>query len=107
MNNTCCTLLPVLDFNDTSINITVPAQSRSLEIPFFFIINDDNIDEDEDSFAIVAEIGPDVPDGVSCFQTAVGETECFGRRGAIEIKIKDDDRKLFHFQMQLVSFLIR
>ena len=29
------------------------------------IVIDDNIDEDEQSFALIAEIGPDVPDGVS------------------------------------------
>ena len=29
----------------------------------------------------------------SCFQTRVGETQCFGRRGATEIRITDNDRK--------------
>ena len=29
----------------------------------------------------------------SCFQTRVGETQCFGRSGATEIRIKDNDRK--------------
>ena len=60
----------------------------------FFDIVDDNIDEDRQSLAIVAEIGPDVPDGVSCFKIAEGETACFGRRGAIQIRIIDNDRKL-------------
>ena len=59
-------------------------------------IEDDNVDEDEQSFAILAKIGPDVPDGVSCFQTSVGETECHGRLGATKIRITDNDRKLFH-----------
>ena len=59
----------------------------------FFNVVDDNIDEDEQSFAIVTEIGPDVPDGVSCFQTGVGVTKCFGRRGATQITIIDNDRK--------------
>ena len=60
-----------------------------------FTIVDDNIDEDEQSFAIVAEIGPDVPENVSCFQLGVGSTRCHGRRGATEIRIIDNDRKLF------------
>ena len=53
---------------------------------------------------MTAEIGSDVPDtncyvaGVglsdcSCFQTQVGETECFGRSGATVIRITDNDRK--------------
>ena len=52
---------------------------------------------------MTAEIGDDVPSncyvaGVglsdcSCFQTQVGETECFGRSGATEIRITDNDRK--------------
>ena len=33
---------------------------------------------DEQSFAIVAEIGPDVPENISCFQTGIGATECHG-----------------------------
>ena len=55
---------------------------------------DDNINEIDQSFALVAKIGPDVPDGISCFQTQVGESLCNGRVGATEIKITDNDRKL-------------
>ena len=85
---------PVPDFSDTSINVTIPANRRSFTIPTFFTINDDNLDEDEQSFEIVAEIGPDVPDGVSCFQIPNADAECQGRRGATEIRITDNDRKL-------------
>ena len=85
---------PVPDFSDTSINVTIPANRRSFTIPTFFTINDDNLDEDEQSFEIVAEIGPDVPDGVSCFQIPNVDAECQGRRGATEIRITDNDRKL-------------
>ena len=87
---------PVPDFSDTPINVTIPAGVTGFQIQQFFIINDDNIDEDEQSFAIVAEIGPDVPENISCFQTAVGEKDCFGRRGATEIRITDNDRKFLH-----------
>ena len=34
-----------------------------------------------------------MPDRVACFQLQAGETECFGRRGATEIRITDNDRK--------------
>ena len=70
----------------------------------FYTINDDNLDENKQSFAIVAEIGQDVPDGVSCFQIAVGGAECFGRQGATEIRITDNDRKLVYiFPLSFVS----
>ena len=80
------------DFTDEPLTITVPANLQRYTIQQFFDVVDDNIDEDRQSFAIVAEIGPDVPDGVSCFKIAE-ETDCFGRRGAIRIKILDNDRK--------------
>ena len=80
------------DFTAEVIRETVPAGSLTFTVPEFFRIVDDNIDEDEQSFAIVAEIGDDVPDGISCFQLGVGLTECFGRRGATEIRITDNDR---------------
>ena len=54
---------------------------------------DDDVDEIEQSFALVAELGPDVPDSFACFQRQMSDTECFGRTGAIEIRIMDNDRK--------------
>ena len=91
------TLLPIgADFSVESITVTVPADSTRFEIPQFFTIVDDDIDEDEQSFAVLAEIGPDVPDGVSCFQFYEGAVSCFGRKGATEIRITDNDRKLIN-----------
>ena len=40
------------------------------------------------------EIGPDVPEDVSCFQIAVGAVQCLGRQGATEIMVLDNDCKL-------------
>ena len=82
------------DFTYESLTITVPANLRRYNIQQFFTIKDDDIDEDEQSFAIVAEIGPDVPENISCFQTGVGSTICHGRRGVTEISIIDNDREL-------------
>ena len=65
----------------TSINVTIPAGRRTFDIPTFFTVNDDDIDEDEQSFAVVAEI-LDVPENISCFQTAPGTIPCYGKRGA-------------------------
>ena len=55
------------------------------------MVIDDDVNEIEQSFALVAEIGDDVPDRFACFQRQVGNTECFGRTGATEIKIVDND----------------
>ena len=66
-------------------------------------MTDDIINEVEQSFALTAEIGDDVPDNCyvagigltdcSCFQTQAGAIPCFGRSGATEIRISDNDRK--------------
>ena len=86
------------------MDVTVPAATtlgpQTFELPEFYSIVDDEINEVEQSFALVAEIGPDVTatcdvDGIisecSCFQTEIGETQCFGRSGATEIRITDND----------------
>ena len=77
------------------VTIEIPAARTVFEVQHFFEVIDDDINENEQSFAIVAELGPDVPDtpNFSCFQLQVGETECFGRRGATKITITDNDRK--------------
>ena len=60
----------------------------------WFNVTDDNVNEIEQSFAVMAEVGADVPDGISCFQTQDRETNCHGRSGTTEIRIEDNDRKL-------------
>ena len=66
----------------------------TFEIPEFFSIVDDNVNEVEQRFAVVAEIGADVPDNVSCFQIGLGFRGCYGRLGATEIIIADNDGNL-------------
>ena len=88
--------LPYPDFSNATINVTIPAHRTLFEIPTFFTTIDDNVDEDEQSFAIVAEI-LDVPENISCFQTSPGTIPCYGTQGATIIRITDNDRKLFHF----------
>ena len=46
----------------------------------------------------------DVPEDISCFQTAPGTVPCFGTRGATEIRITDSDRE-FTYLCLLVSVL--
>ena len=56
---------------------------------------DDDVDEAyRQNFALIAEVGPDVPDGVSCFKQDRSTFTCFGRRGATRITIIDNDSKL-------------
>ena len=80
------------DFNTTSITITIPAGSTEYDIrnTFFF---DDEINEIDQSFALVGELGDDVPDRFACFQRRTGDDLCFGRTGATTIKIEDNDGK--------------
>ena len=94
------------DFSDTERTILIPGNSNMFRVPQFFTIVDDDITEVEQSFAIVAEIGPDVPENISCFQTGIGATECHGRRGATEIRITDNDRELFTYGSLWFSSMI-
>ena len=54
------------------------------------LIIDDNINEDEQSFAVVAVIGDDVPLNFSCFQ-AMGQRNCYERYSVTQIRIRDND----------------
>ena len=87
---------PDTDFSDTSTEVNISADSVEFDIQSLVTIIDDNIDEDEQSFAVVAEI-LDVPENISCFQKQAGITECFGNRGATKIRIVDNDGKHLYF----------
>ena len=91
------------DFSEQCTNITVPAAdtpgSQTYTIEKCFTAVDDDLNEVRQSFALIAEIGDDVPS--DCFVGYIGltdcrcfqiETECFGR-GATEIRIADNDCK--------------
>ena len=100
------TFLSVADFTNNSITIIVPASTTatpSFTLPQFFSVVDDDINEFQQSFAVVAEIEPDVTNSCyvddvgitdcSCFQIEIGGTNCYGRRGATQICITDNDCK--------------
>ena len=80
------------DFSVDNITVTVPPDSTQFEIPQFFTIVDDDIDEPEQSFAIIAELVPDVLNYVS-----------YGRSGSILIRIVDNDRKFVYKLIQLTK----
>ena len=85
------------DFSSMAMTFTVPGNVDEFGIPNFFTVVDDDINEIDQSFALVAELGPDVPDDLACFQILAGGSECLGsgRLGATEIKITDNDGRLF------------
>ena len=68
-----------------------PEDPTPYTIPEFINVTNDDIAEVEQFFALVAEIGEDVLEETSCFQIAEGQTECFGREGAVQIRIINDD----------------
>ena len=109
---TSCLLLLGADFSEQCTDIIVPAAetagSQTYTIEKFFTVVDDDLHENEQSFVLIAELGDDIPSncfvemvGLSdcrCFQTQVGETECFGdgRSGATKIRITDNDCKKYY-----------
>ena len=91
----CCSFALVgTDFDTTSITITIPNGTTEFEITYRFFF-DDEVNEIDQSFALVGVVGDDVPDGLSCFQRRTGDPLCFGRTGGTTIKIEDNDRKYF------------
>ena len=96
-----CTITGV-DFTSESFTITIPATEdrppgliyediQQDDIVPRFMVNDDNMNEITQSFALVAVLGDDVPDRFACFQRQFGDTDCFGRTGATSIIIVDND----------------
>ena len=92
----------VSDFSTTSTTITIPATASIVQETAVFSlpntilsITDDEVNEIEQSFALIAEIGSDVPDSFACFQIAEGDRDCVldGRKGAARIRIVNDDGK--------------
>ena len=79
------------DFSSRTIKITIPVNRMSFEIQTFFNITDDDINEVQETFAIIADI-IDVPEKISCFHRS--QLLCQGRHAATAIRIFDNDREL-------------
>ena len=86
------------DFSSSTIIVTVPANQnqgvQTFQLPKFFTVIDDNINEPDQVFAVIAEVGQDVPENYCCLLLYAGATDCFVGGGAARIIIKDNDRKL-------------
>ena len=81
-----------IDYDDEIFIITVPPSTASRVLSQDIRVTDDNINEFEQLFTLVGELGPEVPDEFACFRLPFGEAECRGRVGATGIRIRDNDR---------------
>ena len=90
------------DFADMTFNFTVEGTDIELgvfRIKLEDITIDDDVHEIEQSFALIAEIGDDVPERLACFQRQVGDTECFNRTGATKLELWTTMVRDFHIFM--------
>ena len=86
-------LLIGLDFRADSLVVTIPAMVKTFVIPEGVVaVVDDNINEIEQHFALVAVIGVDAPRQFVCFQAR--GAKCLGSSGATQIQIIDNDRMI-------------
>ena len=98
------------DFSDVNLTITIPATEDMFNGIFVvpndetFTVTDDDLDEIQESFALVVQLGSDVPDSFTCFQRVVDDTECFGRTGVTEIIILGNDGLLSYIVHPVCSF---
>ena len=85
----------MLDYNATQIVLIVNASEVERTVKQPIIIYEDDIDEIEQRFIIIGELGPDVPDNTVCFRVNQGDSGCIGngRKGATGVGINDNDRK--------------
>ena len=83
------------DFTDTMFTFKVEGENTEKGVLLITLDNitiDDDIDEIEQTFALVVEIGDDVPSSFTCFPGQVSDTGCQRRTGA-RIGIIDNDRE--------------
>ena len=89
-----CFILTGSDFTTNPFTVTIPAGATTFLLPDNFAVVDDDVNEMQQDFVLIGELGPDVPDNFACFQRQVGDEQgCeAGRTGATKIQIFDNDR---------------
>ena len=82
------------DFSSTPFEVTIPAGTTTFILPPDFEVEDDDVNEIEQDFALIGELGADVTDRFACFQRQYGDEQgcAAGRTGATTIRIIDNDR---------------
>ena len=81
------------DYDDMVFVKEIPSSTTSRVLSQEIRIEDDDINEIEQQFALVIELGPEVPEEFACFRVTFGEAECRSRVGTTGIRIRDNDRK--------------
>ena len=83
------------DFNNVSFTVEVPAETTALRITNITIV-DDNINEREEVFVLVARI-LDQAAGVACFQLDENSPcKSKGHIGGTQLSIRDNDGKCIY-----------
>ena len=80
------------DYDDMVFVKEIPPSATSRVISQDIRIEDDDINEIEQRFALVGELGLEVPEEFACFRVTFGEAVCRGRVGTTGIRIRDNDR---------------
>ena len=82
------------DFSSAYFEVIIPAGTTTFVLPPDFEVEDDDVNEREQDFALIGELGDDVTDRFACFQRRDGDERgcAAGRTGATAIRIIDNDR---------------
>ena len=82
------------DFSTELFIVTISAGTTTFVLPPNFTVVDDDVNETEQVYALIGELGDDVTDRFACFQRRDGDERgcAAGRTGATAIRIIDNDR---------------
>ena len=82
------------DFSSTPFEVIIPAGTTTFVLPPDFEVEDDDVNEIEQVYALIGVLGDDVTDRFACFQRRDGDERgcAAGRTGATAIRIIDNDR---------------
>ena len=94
------------DFIESNITVTVPRSEydglKEIHIPQFLEVVDDDVNEAEQIFAVMVELGGDVRERAACF---LSSADCYSRAAATEVHIIDNDSKFF-FKYTIILQLV-
>ena len=99
-----------MDFTNESVTFelhrTEYDEPNTFQLPLdsSFQIIDDSVNENMESFALVAEV--ELPDNETlCFKISVSDTMCHGRVGATQINVIDNDGEYIHSFQNTTSII--
>ena len=82
------------DFSSAPFEVIIPAGTTTFVLPPDFEVEDDDVNEIEQVYALIGELGDNVTERLACFQRRDGDERgcAAGRMGATAIRIIDNDR---------------